>query len=87
MGSKLWFCSYKNIDMGGTMYVKSVETKNGLGAKVKTVHTYKAKRSNMQMAMNFQKTRYGLTTFPNNKVRHHLVDAKTGKKTRFYPAS
>lgn len=87
VGNKLWFCSYKNIDMGGTMYVKSVETKNGLGAKVKTVHTYKAKRSNMQMAMNFQKTRYGLITFPNNKVRHYLVAAKTGKKTRFYPAS
>ena len=87
VGSTLWFCSYKHSDMGGTMYVKRAEAEDGASAKAKTVHTYKAKHSNMQMAMNFKETRYGLTTFPSNKVRHYIVDVATGEKTRFYPAS
>ena len=87
VGSTLWFCSYKHLDMGGTMYVKSVDAKDGVSAKAKTVHTYKAKRFNMQLAMSFQETCYGLVTFPSNKARHYIVDVATGKKTRYYPAS
>lgn len=87
VGSKLWFCSYKNPEMSGTVHVKTVDTENGLDAKAEKVRAHKAKNTAMQMAMNFQETRYGLLTVTSSEARYYLVDAKTGEKTRFYPTN